>query len=134
MAFSTTSSCSHAKSDDEDAATDPIEVADPLVATPQWARQTLQVVGSLLVTLQTPGRCDFGSRKLHMHSLLQDHCLSIHYYIATTIDPQAFKECTGISEWDTVMQEEFNSLMRNHTWDLVPLPPRIKIVRCKWIS
>lgn len=31
------------------------------------------------------------------------------------------------------MQEEYSSLMRNHTWDLVPLPKGRKLVRCKWI-
>ena len=31
------------------------------------------------------------------------------------------------------MEEEYNSLMRNDTWDLVSLPKGIKLVRCKWI-
>ena len=31
------------------------------------------------------------------------------------------------------MIEEHFSLVRNHTWDLVPLPKGQKIVRCKWV-
>jgi hypothetical protein len=31
------------------------------------------------------------------------------------------------------MQEEYNSLLENQTWDLVPLPSRRKLVRCRWV-
>ena len=31
------------------------------------------------------------------------------------------------------MEEEYNSLMRNNTWDLVSLPKGRKLVQCKWI-
>ena len=31
------------------------------------------------------------------------------------------------------MAEEYSSLMKNHTWDLVPLPKGRKLVRCKWV-
>ena len=30
------------------------------------------------------------------------------------------------------MKEEFNSLQKNNTWELVDLPPRRKLVKCKW--
>lgn len=31
------------------------------------------------------------------------------------------------------MDEEYNSLMTNNTWDLVPLPKDKKLVKCKWV-
>jgi hypothetical protein len=31
------------------------------------------------------------------------------------------------------MQEEYNSLLENHTWDMVPLPYGRKLVRCRWV-
>ena len=31
------------------------------------------------------------------------------------------------------MKEELNALTKNHTWDLVTLPPRQFMVGCKWI-
>ena len=31
------------------------------------------------------------------------------------------------------MKEELDALSKNHTWDLVTLPPRKFLVDCKWI-
>ena len=31
------------------------------------------------------------------------------------------------------MKEELDALTKNHTWDLVTLPPRQSMVGCKWI-
>ena len=31
------------------------------------------------------------------------------------------------------MQEDFNSLQENESWELVPFPPRRKLVQCKWV-
>ena len=34
----------------------------------------------------------------------------------------------GNLEWDHAMEEEYSSLMKNHTWDLCPLPKGRKLV------
>ena len=31
------------------------------------------------------------------------------------------------------MKEEFHSLQKNDTWDLVTLPPERKLFKCKWV-
>ena len=31
------------------------------------------------------------------------------------------------------MEEQFQSLQENKTWELVPLPPKRKLVQCKWV-
>jgi hypothetical protein len=31
------------------------------------------------------------------------------------------------------MQEEYKSLLKNDTWDLVPIPLGKKISRCRWV-
>jgi hypothetical protein len=48
-------------------------------------------------------------------------------------DPQSYGEAVGNPFWESAMQEEYNSLLENQTWDLVPLPSGRKIVRCRWV-
>ena len=31
------------------------------------------------------------------------------------------------------MEDEFQTLQENNTWELVPLPPKRKVVQCKWV-
>ena len=31
------------------------------------------------------------------------------------------------------MQEEYNALLKNKTWDLVPLPANRQAIGCKWV-
>ena len=36
-------------------------------------------------------------------------------------------------QWQAAMDEEFNSLRKNATWELVSLPPGRKFVQCNWV-
>ncbi|XP_021756090.1 uncharacterized protein LOC110721250 [Chenopodium quinoa] len=35
--------------------------------------------------------------------------------------------------WNAAMNEEFNALTKQHTWDLVPRPEGVNIIRCMWL-
>jgi hypothetical protein len=48
-------------------------------------------------------------------------------------DPQIYSEALGNPLWEASVQEEYESLLENHTWDMVPLPPARKIFICKWV-
>ena len=48
-------------------------------------------------------------------------------------DPQAYAEAAGNLLWEVAMQDEYNSLLENQTWDLVPLPSDRKLVKCRWV-
>lgn len=51
-------------------------------------------------------------------------------------EPSTYKEaitCENSSKWLVAMEEEMLSLHKNETWELVPKPPKKKIVSCKWV-
>uniref|UniRef100_A0A7N2LKK1 Integrase catalytic domain-containing protein n=1 Tax=Quercus lobata TaxID=97700 RepID=A0A7N2LKK1_QUELO len=53
------------------------------------------------------------------------HLLDYHYYtaLATLHEPQTYREASTDPLWQIVMKEELDALTKNHTWDLVTLPP-----------
>jgi hypothetical protein len=53
--------------------------------------------------------------------------------LVQSLDPQSYGEADGNPFWESSIQEEYNSLLENHTWDLVPLPSGRKLVRCIWV-
>jgi hypothetical protein len=48
-------------------------------------------------------------------------------------DPHIYSEAMGNPLWEAAMEKEYDSLLENQTWDLVPLPPGRKLVRCEWV-
>jgi hypothetical protein len=56
--------------------------------------------------------------------------------VAFLEEPQNIEEtltCENSKEWECAMQEEYDSLMTNNTWTLVPLLASRKPVSCKWV-
>jgi hypothetical protein len=52
---------------------------------------------------------------------------------ATLVEPTCYTTAEKISEWRAAMQVEFNALMKNKTWTLVPQPASHNLVGCKWV-
>nr|KYP67039.1 Retrovirus-related Pol polyprotein from transposon TNT 1-94 [Cajanus cajan] len=48
-------------------------------------------------------------------------------------EPKTVKQALADPNWFSAMQQEYNALMLNHTWDLVSLPSDRKAVGCKWV-
>eukprot|EP00253_Pinus_taeda_P011054 PITA_11054 len=65
--------------------------------------------------------------------LAMEPSMPMHAYLMHGSDPQTYAEANGHPEWEAAMDEEYNSLIENQTWDLVPLPSNHKLERCKWV-
>ena len=66
-------------------------------------------------------------------SFASDSALNEHYYMLVGFYPHTYhKSCTD-PRWKSIMEDELQSLEENNTWELVPLPPKRKVVQCKWI-
>jgi hypothetical protein len=48
-------------------------------------------------------------------------------------DPQNYNRVVGNPLWQAAMQKEYDSLLQNQTWNLVPHPPERNIFRCRWV-
>jgi hypothetical protein len=62
------------------------------------------------------------------------NCYSPSAFTATALsDPASYRDAIIHLEWQHVMAEEIAVLERTGTWDLVPCPPRIHPITCKWV-
>lgn len=64
------------------------------------------------------------------------YALSCAEQVENNYEPNTYSEAIASDDrakWISAMQEEMQSLEKNCTWDVVPLPKKKKIVRCKWI-
>jgi len=48
-------------------------------------------------------------------------------------EPTSAKQELKDVSWLVVMQQEYNALMHQNTWDLVSLSPQTQVVDCKWV-
>jgi hypothetical protein len=59
-------------------------------------------------------------------ALLAEHSALSH-------EPSCYTEAVKHSHWREAMNVEFDALMRNGTWSLVPSTPNQNIIGCKWV-
>ena len=48
-------------------------------------------------------------------------------------EPSNFYEASKSSEWKEAMKEEYESIIKNNTWDLVKLPHGKQPIGCRWL-
>ncbi|WJZ95941.1 hypothetical protein VitviT2T_014672 [Vitis vinifera] len=61
------------------------------------------------------------------------HLLDYHCYtaLATLHRPQTYREASTDPLWQIAMKEELDALTKNHTWDLVTLPPVQSVIKTR---
>ena len=84
---------------------------------PKWARAIVESIGPLAGDPSTSHR----TRSHTTGSSLISHVICD--------DPQTFASMIGHLEWENSMEEEYSSLIKNHTWELCPLPTGRKLVQ-----
>ena len=70
------------------------------------------------------------------HSSPTTSFVNMVHSAATYREPATYKQATMSPQaayWKATMEREYDSLMENHTWTLVPPPPGRTIVQCKWV-
>ena len=50
-----------------------------------------------------------------------------------SLEPSSVDEVLSDPKWKAAMQLEYGALIRNKTWNLVPMDPNYKLVGCKWV-
>jgi hypothetical protein len=60
--------------------------------------------------------------------MLCHNCEPNHYF-----EPSCYEEATSHPVWRDVMMEEYQSIMKNDVWDIVPIPEEKFVVTSKWI-
>ena len=95
---------------------------------PKSAHSTLQEEGNLVGDTLYLRR----TRSQHVdpsHVLsASEPTIPMHCYMVQYFDPHTYSEVVVNPLWEEAIQEEHDSLLENHTWDLVPLPPGRKLV------
>ena len=106
-------------------------IEDPNITTrSKWAANTIHAVGELAGNPNDPRR----TRSQFESALcMKDPMFAEKFYLMIELDPQTYEDAAKYPIWQAAMKEEFNSLQKSNTWELVDLPPGRKLVQCKWV-
>jgi hypothetical protein len=100
---------------------------------PKKAHTTLQAAGNLagnpLDSRRTRSQHEEPSHVFSASKLM----MSMNFYMVQSIDPHNYNRVVGNPLWKAAMQKEYDSLLQNQTWNLVPHPPERNIFRCTWV-
>jgi hypothetical protein len=71
----------------------------------------------------------------HSHCLRRPpDCYSHSVFTATAVsEPASYYDAILHLEWQHTMAKKINALEQTGTWDLMPYPPRVRPITCKWV-
>ena len=86
---------------------------------PKWVARTIHAAGEL-----AGNPSDFRRTRSKFESALcmKDPLFAEKCYLMVESDPQTYEYAAHDPRWQTAMKEEFISLQKNNTWELVDLP------------
>ncbi|KAH9314961.1 hypothetical protein KI387_023588, partial [Taxus chinensis] len=97
---------------------------------PKWFYSTIQDLRKEELSPLLDGRSRRTGKKIdyfeHTQFALASDLLHIH-------EPHKYFEARGIPEWEIAMQLEYDALIKNNIWKLVPLPPGKHTIGYKWV-
>jgi hypothetical protein len=108
-----------------------VNVDVELEPRPKWAQTTLQDAGDLVGDLADTRRTRSNFEDPPLALTANEPFPPRHIFLVQSSDPQYYGKATRNPFGEYAMQEEYNSLLENQTWDLVPLPYVRKLVRCR---
>ena len=97
-----------------------------------WARQTLSSAGENIGNLDDPRRTKSDFQRAGIAISCYDNLMYKNYYLMIILDPKSYYHAQKYLRWQVAMDEEFNSVRKNATWELVSVPPGRKLVQCTW--
>src|SRR4051794_35225292 len=53
--------------------------------------------------------------------------------LTSTGEPCTLSEALDDANWQKAMESEYEALLENRTWHLVPAPPHTILIDCKWV-
>nr|GEZ99796.1 ribonuclease H-like domain-containing protein [Tanacetum cinerariifolium] len=59
-------------------------------------------------------------------------CLNLHVSSISPL-PKSYSVAFNDPNWKNVMSDEYNAILKNNTWTLVPRPTDVNIVHCMWL-
>ena len=77
---------------------------------------------------KTPRR---SSRQSQVPVKYKDYALMSQ--VMNVVEPSSYDEAKEYEEWRNAMNEEYNSIMKNDTWELKELPKNKVPIGCKWL-
>ena len=86
------------------------------ISTASLQDSTVPISGHPMITISKSGIC---KKKTYPTSLIAE--------------PRTVKQALQDPKWKLAMEQEYQALLKNQTWSLVPPSSNAKIIRCKWV-